>query len=166
MQQNHLYYGNFSEDDRNTFIASMLISAGFHVKDQTRKSTTETGKSAGEVDIFIEDINGYPLSIIVALNLSSVVKDYIKTHIDKIFTYDANGLKDNYILVYADVKDFGSFYNRYLDFIKNHDFKYPLITLVEDNSVEFSDLRKFTIVHNPNGTNVNMHHIVMNLAKK
>ncbi|KFF24442.1 hypothetical protein [Chryseobacterium vrystaatense] len=134
MQQNHLYYGNFSEDDRNTFIASMLISAGFHVKDQTRKSTTETGKSAGEVDIFIEDINGYPLNIIEALNLSSVVKDYIKTHIDKIF--------------------------------KNHDFKYPLIPLVEDNSVEFSDLRKFTIVHNRNGTNVNMHHIVMNLAKK
>ncbi|PTT67357.1 MULTISPECIES: hypothetical protein [unclassified Chryseobacterium] len=166
MQGNRIYYGNYLEDDRNTFITSMLESAGFRVKDQTRKSTTETGKSAGEVDIFIQDIDGFPIGIIEALNLSSVKKDYIVTHIDKIFIYDANGLPDNYILVYANVKDFGSFYSRYRDFVKSHNFKYPLVSLTEDNAVEYSEMKKFTIMHNRNNMMVNMHHIVMNLSGK
>ncbi|MCX2492636.1 hypothetical protein OQX63_04080 [Pedobacter sp. PF22-3] len=166
IQTNRIYYGNFSEDDRNTFIANMMESAGFLVKDQTRKSTTETGKSAGEVDIFIQDINHLPISLIEALNLTYVDKGYIATHINKIFTYDANGVPDNYIIVYANVANFGSFYKTYRDYVKSHDFKYPLVKLTEDSSVQFSELKKFTVVHERNGVEVNMHHIVINLSKK
>lgn len=164
MQSNRNYYGNYSEDDRNTFIASMLESAGYLVKDQTRRSKTETGKSAGEIDILIQDIQYHPISIIEALNLESVNKSYIITHINKIFTYDANGLADNYILVYANVKKFGVFYKNYMDFVKEHDFKYPLIALKEDNVMEYTEIRKFTIVHNRNEKEVRMHHVLINLS--
>lgn len=166
IQTNRIYYGNFSEDDRNTFIANMLESAGFLIKDQTRKSTTETGKSAGEVDIFIQDVDHLPISLIEALNLSYVDKSYVATHVNKIFTYDANGLSNNYVLIYANAPNFGSFYKTYRDYVKSHDFKYPLLKLTEDNSVQFSELKKFTVVHKRNGVEVNMHHIVINLSDK
>lgn len=166
IQTNHIYYGNFPEDDRNTFIASLLESSGFLIKDQTRKSTSETGKSAGEVDIFIQDIDHVPISLIEALNLTYVYKSNIVTHINKIFTYDANGLPDNYIIVYANVANFGSFYNTYRDYVKSHAFKFPLVELTEDSSVQFSELKKFTVVHNRHGLKVNMHHIVINLSDK
>lgn len=164
MQSNRNYYGNYSEDDRNTFVASMLESAGYQVKDQTRRSRTETGKSAGEIDILIQDSEYHPISIIEALNLESVNKSYIITHINKIFTYDANGLQNNYVLVYANVKKFGVFYQSYLDFVKSHDFKYPLIDLKEDNLLQYTEIRKFTIVHDRNDKQVNMHHIILNLS--
>ena len=109
MQSNRLYFGDFSEDDRNTFIGSMLEMSGYLIKDQTRRSKSETGKSAGEIDILIQDIERFPISIIEALNLSSVVKEYIITHINKIFTYDDNGLYENNILIYAKIKNFGTF---------------------------------------------------------
>ncbi len=164
IQTNRIYYGNFSEDDRNTFIASMLESAGFLIKDQTRRSKSASGKSAGEVDIFIQDLDHLPISLIEALNLTSVNKDYIANHIDKIFTYDANGLSDNYIVVYANVSKFGSFYQNYMDYVKSHAFNYPMIRLIEDDSVQYTELRKFTVIHNRNDVEVNMHHIVINLS--
>lgn len=166
IQTNRIYFGNFPEDDRNTFIASMMESAGFLLKDQTRKSTTATGKSAGEIDIFIQDINHLPISLIEALNLSYVDKGYIATHINKIFIYDANGLPNNYIIVYANVANFGSFYEKYRDYVKSHDFKYPLVKLTEDSLVQFSELKKFTVVHERNNIEVNIHHIVINLCDK
>ena len=166
IQTNRIYYGSFSEDDRNTFIASMLESAGFLIKDQTRKSTTETGKSAGEVDIFIQDIENLPISLIEALNLAYVDKNYIATHINKIFTYDSNGLPDNYIIVYANAANFGSFYKTYCNYVKSHNFKYRLVKLTEDSSVLYSELKKFTVVHNRNGVEVKIHHIIINLSNK
>lgn len=163
MQSNRLYFGDFSEDDRNTFVGSMLEMSGYLIKDQTRRSRSETGKSAGEIDILIQDIDRFPISIIEALNLSSVVKEYIITHINKIFTYDANGLSNNYVLVYANVKNFGTFYDRYRDFVKAHSFKYPLLRLVEDTTIPYSELKKFTIVHHRNTKEVQMHHLIINL---
>lgn len=160
------YYGNYSEDDRNTVIANLLEASGYPVKDQTRRSQTQTGKSAGEVDIFINDKSFHPISIIEALNLDSVKKDYIKLHVDKIFTYDANGLKDNYILVYSNAQNFDSFYKTYRDFVKTHAFKYPVKSLIENPVSPYAELKRFTIIHERNSVEVNMHHIILNLAIK
>lgn len=164
LQSNRLYLGDYSEDDRNTFVASLLEMSDYSMKDQTRRSRSETGKSAGEIDILIQDKDQLPISIIEALNLSYVDKSYIVQHIDKIFKYDANGLANNYIIVYANVKKFGAFYNRYRDFVKAHDFKYPLLSMKEDSVLPFTELRKFTIVHNRNDKEVKVHHIVINLT--
>ena len=86
LQGNRIYRGNYSEDDRNTFIASILEASDYNTKDQTRWSTSAAGKSAGEIDIFIYDKKGYPFTIIEALNLASLKTDYTILHINKIFT--------------------------------------------------------------------------------
>lgn len=54
LQGNHLYR-NVSEDDRNGFIKNILETTGFYIKDQTRWGVSNTGKSAGEVDLLIEE---------------------------------------------------------------------------------------------------------------
>ncbi|WPU99044.1 hypothetical protein SNE26_23820 [Mucilaginibacter sp. cycad4] len=166
LQSMRIYYGNYSEDDRNTMIASLLESSGFLIKDQTRRSRSQTGKSAGEVDILVEDYNHNPISIIEAMNLTSVQKDYIKQHIDKIFTYDANGLVNNYILVYANVVNFGTFYTNYRNYVRSNAFQFPLISLTEANELPYSEIRKFTIIHRRNNLDVNMNHILINLFDK
>ncbi|REG90582.1 hypothetical protein C8N25_10680 [Algoriphagus antarcticus] len=43
LQSMRAYYGNYSEDDRNTLIANLLETAGYLLKDQTRRSKTQTG---------------------------------------------------------------------------------------------------------------------------
>ena len=165
LQSNRIYYGNYSEDDRNTFIASMLQSGGFHCKDQTRRSTSPSGKSAGEIDILIEDIQHNPIGIIEALNLTYIDTAYIQLHLNKIFTYDANGLKNNYIVVYANAKNFGTFYTSYKTFVSNHTFQYPLVKLEEQDDLPYTDLKKLSTTHIRNGSETTLHHVVINLFK-
>ena len=57
--QSNKIYAEASEDERNTFIASILNAKGcWIVKDQTRRGLSHQGKSAGELDIFITLQNG------------------------------------------------------------------------------------------------------------
>jgi hypothetical protein len=163
LQSNRIYYGDYSEDDRNTFIASMLQAGGFHCKDQTRRSKSPSGKSAGEIDILIEDGQHNPVCIIEALNLTYINSAYIQLHLDKIFTYDPNGLKNNYILIYANAKDFGTFYNSYKTFVSNYSFQYPSTKLEEQVHLPYADLKKFTTLHNRNNMPIILHHLVINL---
>ena len=85
LQANRIYKGDYSEDDRNTYISDLLDISGHQTKDQTRQGTSYAGKSAGEIDILIKDSRGLPFTIIEALNLVSVDKEYIRKHIDKLF---------------------------------------------------------------------------------
>lgn len=48
---------------------------GYPVRDQTRQGTSNGGKEAGEVDILVRK-EGFPFSIIEALNLSSISEAY------------------------------------------------------------------------------------------
>jgi len=66
MQSNKMYT-KASEDERNTFIASILTSKNWIVKDQTRRGKSHQGKSAGELDMFITLKGGKPFAVIEAL---------------------------------------------------------------------------------------------------
>jgi hypothetical protein len=163
LQGNRIYRGTFSEDDRNTYIADLLESSGYYVKDQTRWSISYEGKSAGEIDIFIRDKFGVPLSIVEALNLDSLKKDYTAMHLDKIFNYDTSGLKSNFILIYSNAKGFSKLWNKYQDFIKNHPFQYKLISFVEIRTYGYADILAGKSVHNRNGKKVDLYHVTVNL---
>jgi hypothetical protein len=163
LQGNRIYRGNFSEDDRNTYIADILESSGYYVKDQTRWSKSYEGKSAGEIDIFIKDKFGVPLSIVEALNLDSLKKDYTAMHLDKIFNYDTSGLKSNFILIYSNAKGFSKLWNKYLDFVKNRPFQYELISFEEIQTYEYADILAGRSVHNRNGKEVDLYHVAINL---
>lgn len=64
-------FKNASENERNTFITSLLETAGYYAKEQTLWGESHEGKASGEIDIFIKNKDSEPLSIIEALNLDS-----------------------------------------------------------------------------------------------
>ncbi|MFV8369509.1 hypothetical protein [Flavobacterium sp. LB2R40] len=163
LQGNRIYRGNYSEDDRNTFIASILEASDYSTKDQTRWSTSAAGKSAGEIDIFIYDKKGYPFTIIEALNLASLKTDYTILHINKIFTYDTSGLECNFILVYSLAKKFNEFWTKYTMFISKHTYQYQFLSFEEINDYPYTDIKIGKAKHLRNGKEVLLYHIVVDL---
>jgi hypothetical protein len=117
------------ENSRNTVVSLLLGTRGYRVKDQTLWGVSATGKGMGELDVKIEDEKGRTVFIIEALNLSSFNTSEIDRHVKKIFEkYDCSGLKENYILVYATVKDFDEFCRKYREHIEHVDYEsYPLL---------------------------------------
>lgn len=162
MQGNRNYRGHFSEDDRNTFIAILLETSKYYVKDQTRWSKSATGKNAGEIDILVYDKQQLPFTIIEALNLDSLDKTYINLHIDKIFNYDSTGLQQNIILIYSNAVHFDKLWDKYCNYIEGYEFVYKRIDLIIDENI-YADVRNLTTVHNRNGMEVNLHHVMINL---
>jgi hypothetical protein len=163
LQGNRLYRGNFSEDDRNTFISSLLEASDYIVKDQTRWSRSSVGKSSGEIDIFIRDKKGFPFSIIEALNLDSLDTAYIALHIDKIFNYDTTGLEYNFILVYSNAKNFDKFWTKYIQFISMHSYQYQFISFDEINNYLYTDIKIGKAKHIRNGREILLYHLMVDL---
>ncbi|AUS26746.1 hypothetical protein [Paenibacillus polymyxa] len=164
LQGNHLYR-NVSEDDRNGFIKNILETTGFYIKDQTRWGVSNTGKSAGEVDLLIEEKN-IPYSIIEALNLSSLDANYLNLHINKIFKYDTTGLPFNFIISYVKIKDFGSFWLKYKKHITEHNYPYKLETIDFriDNEFYFSGIKIALTNHIRNGMITGLYHICVSIS--
>lgn len=152
LQANAIYYGA-TEDQRNDYIRDILETAGYDVKDQTRRGLSPSGKAAGEVDILIKDKN-FPVTIIEALNLDSLNKAYLNKHIDKIYDYDTVGNKFNIILLYVSVADFMSFCNKYCNHIKSHSYPFDMISIekkVAIDNISYSNIKVMKTVHNRNG---------------
>lgn len=152
-------YSNASEDDRNSFIASLLEAGGYANKDQTRWGSSNEGINAGEIDIQITKKNGVPYAVIEALNLDSLKKAYLNLHLDKIFKYDTTGLKCNFILVYAEVRNFQTFISKYIKHIGEHIYPYALQSIEEIGCYEYTNLKVMKTVHNRNGMEISLYHI-------
>lgn len=162
MQANRIYWCPCIEDDRNTFISDQLEASGYQAKDQTRRSTSAAGKAAGEIDIFVLDPKRFPFTIIEALNLTSLDKNYIALHLNKVFSYDANGNKANFILVYYDGHNFQNFCTKYYEYIANtHNFEYPRLLSKQYNATDYANLKIYETKHTRNGNKVSLYHIVM-----
>jgi hypothetical protein len=163
LQGNRVYRGNYSEDDRNTFISNLLENDDFNTKDQTRWSKSHVGKSAGEIDIFILDKRNFPYAIVEALNLASLKTDYILLHIDKIFNYDTTGLEYNVILNYSSAKNFDILWSNYVTLITNHTYKYKFIEFEMVNEYTYTDIKIGKAMHLRNGQKIFLYHLMVNL---
>lgn len=84
LQRNHHYNIESSADTMNDYIRDLLVES-YIMKDQTRQGESEAGESAGEVDIQI-CADGSPLIMIEGVNISSIEKDTLDTHINKVLT--------------------------------------------------------------------------------
>lgn len=159
LQRNPLF-NDASEDQRNDFIRDILETSGYQVKDQTRQGLSGTGVSTGEVDLLVQN-NELPLCIVEALNLSSLNKNYLNLHLDKLYNYDTSGNKFNVILSYVSIGDFGVFWDRYRTHIKNHLFPYQLIECDETmlGSHNYTDIKYFRTIHDRNGSKTHLWHI-------
>lgn len=163
LQGNHIYR-TASEDDRNGYIKDLLQTVGFSTKDQTRWGVSNTGKSAGEVDILIEN-NNYPYSVIEALNLASLDSKYLNLHIDKIFKYDTTGLTNNFIISYVTAKDFKTFCEKYKKHIREHKYQYELDTVDDsiDNEFAFAEIKVALTKHKRDGKIVGLYHVCVKI---
>lgn len=149
------------EDQRNDFLDNMLESAGYRTKDQTRFGFTELG-NIGENDIQILNHDGIIFSIIEGMNLESINKSYMEKHWKKIFKYDAVGLKENFIVTYASVKDFNSFWVKYKQTLLECEFEY-LIEKCDDIDVDFADMRILKARHIRNERDTYTTHIAIKM---
>ncbi len=163
LQSNKLYV-NATEDERNDFVAALLEASGYRIKDQTRRGSSAVGKSAGEVDIFVEK-NGMPFSIIEALNLDSLNTTYLNTHLDKIYSYDTTGNAFNICLSYVKVKDFGSFWGKYCEHVRRYEYPVMLISsdVNADREYSYSEIRFMTTTHNRSGKTTCLYHICVKI---
>lgn len=164
LQASSIYYAA-SENYRNDFIRDLMDTAGYDVKDQTRRGISNAGKDAGEIDILVKE-NDLPVTVIESLNLSSLNTTYLDAHINKIYHYDTAGNKFNVLLVYVTVNDFSEFCGKYIQHIR--EFCYPYSTIeVSDITDDFaySDIMIFKTVLNRNNHETELYHICVLIGK-
>ena len=163
--QGNSKYIDASEDERNDYIRDMLDrEEEYVIKDQTRRGLSASGVSSGEIDILVEK-DSYPFSVIEALILKYLDKDYLGKHLDKIYTYDTTGDHFNVCLVYAECKEFAAFWEKYCSFVKQYKYPYPLITSDESIDQEYvgSEIRIMTTTHNRSGQLTKLYHICVKI---
>ncbi|MCT3661327.1 hypothetical protein HZR00_02190 [Elizabethkingia anophelis] len=162
MQANRMYWPPCLEDDRNTFISDQLEASGYYVKDQTKRSTSAAGILAGEIDLLVLNTKKLPFTIIEALNLTSLDRTDLTVHLDKVFKYDSNGNKANFMLVYYDGKNFSSFSDKYYNYITTeHNYHYHRQSGKKHEWLTHSNIRLYETMHSRNGKIVSLYHIVL-----
>ena len=152
------------EDSRNSFVATMLTNKNYRVKDQTKWGIAKT--QAGEIDIKIEDEKGIAFAICEAFNLQDFDKTKIKNHINKIFNYDANGLPENYIIVYSD-KNFMQNWRKYVDYVAEIKYEHTFLdfTDISNNPDINTDIKIGIARHERNNKTIKIYHIFVKLIQ-
>lgn len=107
----------YSEDDDNDHVRDLLDAKGYTVRDQTREGKSASGKSAGELDILIENC-GHLYTVIEALKLSTLRESYIDEHYLKLTTnYNPMSVKRTYLVTYYTGKNFTEWWRKYSEYI-------------------------------------------------
>jgi hypothetical protein len=70
-----------------------------------------------------------------------VYGNVIESHLKKLFNYDASGVKENFIIVYAEAADFSGLWEKYLERIPEITFENPLHGKVEEEPVEYANIK-------------------------
>lgn len=133
---NASYNIDSQENSLNDYLRDMLISKGYsELKDQTRHGISQSGRSAGEVDILIAK-NGQEKALIEALKLGSVDTGYIDEHIEKaIGNYNPLGVA-TFVIVYVNTNNFSEFWKNYRKHISDYHFAETSTT----NSVRLEEI--------------------------
>ena len=87
---------------------------------------------------------------------------YLNLHLDKVFSYDANGLKENYIITYSNSPNFEPFWTWYFNHVSNHEFQYELSNLFEINT-NITGLKQAKSEHVRNGNITILNHLFLDL---
>ena len=156
------------------FLRRSLKSLGYFPHAQEPSGKTKKGHNdlltqggMGELDIRIVDKNNELKHICEVFILTYLNSSIISEHLNKLFDYDVNGLPVNIIIIYSKADNFFSLWTKYLEYLKNFDWKYPL----SDYSIEdISEQRdcpaeiKITLTkHHREGIICKVYHIFLNL---
>lgn len=165
--QSNAKYITATEDERNDYVRDMLEQRNYNISDQTRRGLSATGKSSGEIDIFVKK-DDEPFTIIEALNLKSLDKSYLSTHLNKIYSYDTIGNLFNVCLVYVTAKEFTNFWEKYCNYVKKYNYPYPILNY-DDNIVNDyvgSEIKIMTTTHNRSGQETILYHICVRISSQ
>lgn len=160
--QGNSLYNKQPEDFRNTYIRDLLDSSGLYLKDQSFWGKSQSGTNPGEVDMVVLDTKKIPFCIIEALNLDSLKQKYLEDHIQKLYGYDPNGLKNNIILVYSEVVNFSDFWLKYKAHVISYNFGLDLLNNEEVDS-ELGNIKILKLEYKRNGFYTNLYHIIIHL---
>lgn len=165
--QSNAKYITATEDERNDYVRDMLEQRDYNIADQTRRGLSATGKSSGEIDIFVKK-GGEPFTIIEALNLKSLDTSYLSTHLNKIYSYDTIGNLFNVCLVYVTTKEFTNFWEKYCNYVKKHNYPYPILNYDDniDNNYVGSEIKIMTTTHNRSGQETILYHICVKISSQ
>lgn len=156
LQRNHHYGADSSEDTMNDYIRDVLDES-YTIKDQTRQGESESGTEAGEVDIQICH-DGLPVAMIEGIKVSSLERDRLDTHINKVLTkYDPNGCPYAFLIVYTTVKNFDSGYENIFKYFDKYDYPFPRVNGLSDVDTGYGELKHAQIVLNRNGQKIRVH---------
>lgn len=170
MQNNKLYW-RVSEDARNTFIRDMLRSKGYYISDQTFGGKSQTGKSAGELDIEIRESARRPLAIYEAMNLkgfSQSDKEYWNKHLLKLIdNYNPSGLPFLFLVTYLECTkdDFKELWLNYSVHFSQYSCENYSLQRVINKEDETFYLRSAECVYDRAGLPTTVYHICVRLGE-
>lgn len=111
-----------TEDEISDRLRESLIATGYYVKDQSRGGLSGTGKGVGERDLILTNEYGQQGALIEALILKSLVKKTLANHYEKLIdNYNTQGNAFDFLITYAKVKNFGTFWSKYIKNFENFD---------------------------------------------
>lgn len=163
MQENKIFW-TADENTRTRQILD-LLSSNYFTKDQSTYGKSEKGKKQGSVDGVIID-NTQTENFIEAFNLTSLTKEIIKRHINKVErNYDAKGLINKYLLVYCNIQDnkFDDLYSGYLEYLDSElEFKFQKIeTAIKET--KYVNIKVIKSLHLREMTEVTLYHILIKM---
>ncbi len=149
IQKNKTYEG--AQENALNDVVRDHLSVKYEIHDQTRQGFSENGKDSGEIDLLVF-YHSLPVAIIEALKMSSVNKEYLKKHIDKVLVnYNPNGVKSVFILIYATVNNFENFSEALIGYLENYDYPYNIIEKIRVLPKMFSEsFQAMTILERSN----------------
>ncbi len=160
--QGNSLYNKQPEDFRNTYIRDLLDSSGLYLKDQSFWGKSQSGTNPGEVDMVVLDTKKIPFCIIEALNLDSLKQKYLEDHIQKLYGYDPNGLKNNIILVYSEVVNFSDFWLKYKAHVTSFNWGLDMLDNEEVDS-GLGNIKILKVEYRRNDFCTNLYHIIIHL---
>lgn len=159
------------EDLHNDVLTDFLRQKGYYATDQTRSGRSKLG--VGELDIMIRKKDGTPFSIIEAFRLKSCGEknQTVAEHLDKLLhDYDTAGHECNFVIVYAEAKNFERLWKNYQKYVRELNgktafrAKHPLIKF--EAKPEVSDKSSIKIgyaTHRREGSVVGVYHVFINM---
>ena len=172
LQENNDYY-SAKENSCNKYVRDMLGQHGYICNDQTLRSVSGTGISAGLLDMLICDKDtGKELSIFEAQKLKGFGKsdqDKLDDHLKRLLdNYNARGLRNLFLVSYVawDKEKFNELSESYCKYVASGKSA-PFTTVDNELMNDFSDtfLRCFRVGYDCGGTTMYVYHIIVRLSK-
>lgn len=155
------------ENDLNDLLRDLLGMVYKNIKDQTRRGRSESGKSAGNLDILICNDVSTAVALIEPLRLYSFNKEYLSTHINKtLLNYNPDGCKTCITIIYSSVEKFEELWTKVFSYLLVYNFQLPSEGAPVDIDTRVTELRHAKVNLMRSGQTIAFHLYAINLYQQ